>query len=122
MIRSTADQSIKFSELGRKVFNICDKVWRGIYHLPSSVQFRTNWADPLCIEFNYPSYLATFDSDLLTRLVILCHDECIRLEIVPNMRYLKLRFHQRHGREGSVMHIHPTIEQAIAKLRCSSGQ
>lgn len=60
--------------------------------------------------------LSTFDTDALTRLVILAHDLAIRVEIRPAMHNVRVLAHQR-TREGSLMHRHPTIEEAIADVR-----
>lgn len=77
---------------------------------------QTDWADKHHIEFNLPYTLSTWDDNRLTTLVILCHDECVRLEISPNMRYLKLMFHPRQ-RDGRYFQRHPTIEGAIEAIR-----
>jgi len=61
---------------------------------------------------------ATFDFDQLTRIVILGHDRMIRVEIGqsgPKMFCVVL--HKRHSREGSMTKRHPTIEDAIKRIR-----
>lgn len=61
--------------------------------------------------------LATFDFDYLTRLVLLAHERCIRIEIVqggPNR--VGIVAHKRHAREGDMAVRHPTIDQAIVRL------
>ena len=61
---------------------------------------------------------ATFDFDGLTRAVVLAHDEMIRMEIRPSgPGMLQFVFHKRHTREGRMSKRHPTIEDAIEKIR-----
>lgn len=71
------------------------------------------------IEVNvFAGGLSTFDTDRLTRLVLLAHDRCIRIELgASSPRRVKLRLHQRHVRTGSSMKRHPTIEEALAVHR-----
>jgi hypothetical protein len=66
----------------------------------------------------YGSQMATFDFDYLTRLVILAHDRCIRVEIVPSgPGRVGLALFKRNSRDGSTFERHPTMEQALAKFR-----
>lgn len=61
--------------------------------------------------------ISTFDFDVLTRLVVAAHDECVRLEISGAGHYsLRLAFHSRE-REGRMSERHPTMEQAIDAAR-----
>lgn len=62
--------------------------------------------------------LQTFDADALTRLVVAAHDECVRVEITGGTPgYITCWFHVRDGREGRYWQKHPTMEQALAKIR-----
>jgi hypothetical protein len=69
--------------------------------------------------------LSTYDYDLLTRLVVAAHDECVRVEIVTSApRYLTIYLHPRvrpgsaHDPDRPMMgDAHPTIEDAIARIR-----
>jgi hypothetical protein len=61
--------------------------------------------------------LATFDGDQLTRLVVRCHDACVRLAIEPlNARQVRLIF-SRRDRVGHKHERHPTLEEAIVRAR-----
>ena len=61
--------------------------------------------------------LATFDYNDLTRLVIMAHDKCYRASISPlSKSTLQIAILKRE-REGSMSERHPTLEQAIEKLR-----
>lgn len=117
MTKKTAKDYVNFSDFGWKVFEICDTVWDGIYHLPDKVQHKTDWANSQCIYFNLNTWLATWDTNKLTELVILCHDSCIRLEIQPRMKNLRLLFHPRKNRDGRMSQRHPSIEDAIISAR-----
>ena len=114
LIKSYPD--IKVSDLGKKVADILGMVWYGLYHIaPQSIK-KVNWDDTYCISIALQCSLSTFDYNELTELVILCHDQTIRLNISPNMRYLRLFFHQRQ-RDGIFTVRHPTIEEAIQTCR-----
>jgi len=97
---------------------ICSGMGCGAYDFANTFK-KAEWHER-SVKFNIPSYrgLATFDSSGLTTLVILAHDNAIRVEIEPcNPRYLTVWMHQR-TREADRIHLrHPTIEEAIARLR-----
>lgn len=63
----------------------------------------------------------TYDFDNLTRAVVLAHDRCIRFYISPcNWQNLRFHLHKRDAREGSIMVKHPTLEEAVEKIREAS--
>lgn len=68
------------------------------------------------------NWAASFDYDGLTRAVVMAHDRMIRFEISgntgPNM--LKLFAHKRHIREGPMHKRHPTLEDAVARIRAQA--
>lgn len=67
---------------------------------------------------NIPGGLATWDFCCLTRLVILCHDRCIRGEVSQGgPGSICLSLHKRQARDGSTYERHPTLEDAIAMHR-----
>ena len=113
LIKSYPD--LKPSPLGLKVADILGMVWNGLYHMDTKQLKKTRWDDTYRISIKIMQTLATFDFNELTELVVLCHDQAIRLSIGPRMRYLELFFHQR-TREGGFTARHPTIEEAV--LRC----
>jgi len=88
-------------------------LYYGEHHIPSEVKpFGMGW------KVNAHASLATFDFDDLTRLVLLCHDRCIRTEIIQGgPGRVGIAIWRRQGREGDSTSRHPTIEQAIAKWR-----
>ncbi len=90
---------------------------RGIYHIRESALARARW-DEWCVEIVLGISASTFDCDSLTRLVLLAHDRCIRVEISGCCaRYLRLLLTPRDGVVGEISHRHPTIEQAISRHR-----
>jgi hypothetical protein len=88
---------------------------RGFHHIGGKIKA----AGKSGIECNQPyGHWATYDFDGLTRAVIMAHDRCIRFEIQPSgPGRLRLFFHKRQKREGSMYERHPTLEQAIEHLR-----
>lgn len=93
---------------------LCD-LCRGAHHIGGKVKPCGNGIE---INIRYGFSAATFDFSGLTEAVIMAHDRCIRFEIEPSgPGMLKLIFHKREGREGLVWQRHPTLEQAISKLR-----
>ncbi len=89
----------------REFFSI---FYRGEHHFPSKLTpYGLGWS------MSHFGSLATFDGDDLTRLVLLAHARCIRVQIEqggPNR--LRIAIWKRE-REGSIFERHPTIEQAI---------
>lgn len=117
----------ELSPLGVEVADVLGQVFRGIYHIDSEVLHeRCKWGDESRIEIVMPDSanggLSTYDFNNLTALVFLCHDRCIRLTIEgasPNR--LRLLFHKREGRAGSIYERHPTLDEAVRDLRESRG-
>lgn len=90
--------------------------YRGIHNVPGKIG-TPRWAD--CIEVTVPidPRLSTFDGDILTRLVIACHDYAVRLYFRQGPpRRITLCFHERK-KVGESHERHPPIEEAIAKTR-----
>jgi hypothetical protein len=70
------------------------------------------------IKVSVSAGLSTFDNDNLTRLVLLAHDRCVRIELAqggPCRTGIVL--HRCHTRKGGVFNGYPTIEQAIEAHR-----
>ena len=109
---------VKASPLGTAVANLLGRVALGIYHLRSAALERVDWTNKYCIEYIYYGDLSTFDFDNLTALVVFAHDEMIRVSIQGcGPGYMKMQFHQRTKRTGSISQRYPTIEDHIDGLR-----
>ena len=105
------------SALGRKVADVLGFVWRGIYHLDEGALSRVKWDDDYVIRFVCGGDLATWDFNRLTELVVLCHDQCLRLDLQGiGPRRMQMLFHGRQ-RAGGASQRHPTIEDAVLWLR-----
>lgn len=112
----TAFKNKVMSHFGEQVADLLGNMFLGIYHLNYSSLSKVEWDNPNHIEVNVYGGMGTYDDDKLTRLVLLAHDMCVRVEIQPNMKYLKLVFHPRQ-RDGGISIGHPTLEKHIAGLR-----
>jgi hypothetical protein len=109
------------SPLGAEVARVLDVVFGGIYHLQKEVA-KADWTNPHYVVIQIHRGLSTFDSSELTQLVILCHDQMLRMEISPvNFTYLEIMFHQRTERTGSTMTRMPMIEYQIEHIRKVGG-
>lgn len=101
----TAEQEVCFDLL-------CD-VFYGEHHCPDVSGFGRG------IKANvYSGQMATFDFDYLTRLVVLAHDRCVRVEICQGgPGRVGVVLHKRFTREGDMYKRHPTMEAAVAGIR-----
>jgi hypothetical protein len=91
---------------------LCDWLC-GAHHVPIVKPFGTGIKVSV-----YSCRLSTYDFDQLTRLVLLAHDRCVRVELAnggPSRTGVIL--HRRHAREGCISQQHPTIEKALARHR-----
>jgi hypothetical protein len=109
---------VDMSPLGENVANLLDKVFCGIYHLDASKLKKINWSDThfVAVQLHWQS-LSTYDNDNLTRLVVLAHDHCLRVDIsARTVKTIEIMFHQRKP-GGSLMDRMPTMEQHLADIR-----
>lgn len=115
--------TLKMSALGRVVANIIGCTFGGLHHLSYNAltHRRVKWDATGHIVIMFDTTMATIDDSRLTKLVVLCHDQAIRLEInAAGHRYFKLLFHPRYSRERiHEFYNHPTIEEQIERYRTS---
>lgn len=117
-IQSALKPKYPMSPLGIAVADLLGEVFAGIYHIDDSVLERVDWADDyvMIVRLTHQS-LSTCDNDYLTRLVVLSHDCCLRLDIRASSKdNLRLMFHQRK-RTGSLFERIPTMEEHLAHIR-----
>jgi len=110
-------QSPEPSEIGIRCADLLATLVGGMHHLDGGDL--VNWSNPRYVDItlSYPSF-ATFDSDVLTRFVFLCHDRGIRAEMKGGTKgRLRLILFPRATREGECDQKHPTIETALEKWR-----
>jgi hypothetical protein len=109
------------SAFGERVADLLGYVFKGLYHANREAQ-KTDWSDDTNITFTTRQTLSTYDFSDLTQLVVLCHDQKIRLEIqgaAPG--YLRLHFSRRDKREGQFHERHPTLEAMTEIIRNGAG-
>lgn len=86
----------------------------GEHHLPRGGV--KDWGNGWCVHHDQGD-LATYDFNKLTKLVIMAHDQCIRVSIQPHaFKTMRIAIWKRK-REGTVSERHPTLEQAIDFFR-----
>ncbi len=102
------------TEAQRACFDLLCVVFYGEHHAPERI-----YACGRGIQCSTLSgQLSTFDFNYLTRLVVLAHDHCIRVEIASSAPgRIGLTLHKRAGRLGGIAERHPTIEDAILSVR-----
>lgn len=113
------NSDLVMSEFGKLVADILGNLYDGLHHMRDTSLFheRTDWSGKLNIEVVIQQSLSTYDFKNLTELLILCHDNAVRLEINGASRgYVRLYFHPRK-REGKVSQRHPTLEEQIQQVR-----
>ena len=106
------------SPFGEQVANILGDAFFGIYHLDYVSLKKADWKNNDWIQVTVCGGLSTYDNDGLTRLVVLCHDRLVRLEIrAAAPKYLRLCFSPRKSRDGHMFERHPTLEDAMVRIR-----
>jgi hypothetical protein len=103
-----------FQTRATRVINVA---FGGAHHV-KSLKWHTDCLHPWC-EFMLHGDIATWDHDGLTALVVACHDECVRGEVVPKMRYLGVHLSDRQetSAEYPLMRAHPKLEDHVAEIR-----
>jgi hypothetical protein len=82
--------------------------FKGEHHIPVGLK---PWGEGWCV--NTKICLSTFDSNDLTRLVLMAHEYAVRVELIQaGLAGIKIVIHQR-TREGRMFERHPTIEQVL---------
>lgn len=110
------------SVLGGVVAMILDKVFGGIHNVPLA-KAPVAWDDEYVIHVTLSwQTLATVDDSRLTALVVLAHDNVLRLQIAAKAaNHIELMFHQRQ-RAGSLSQRCPTLEEYAAHVRGAASK
>jgi hypothetical protein len=121
---------LELSPFGEEVAEILGYFYKGLYHAdPRSLKGRTrkgarreapdpDWSDARCIVVAIHEGISTFDWDRLTVLCVLAHDLAIRIEVRPGSAgKMWLIFHKRARDVAEYTQRHPTIEEAIERVR-----
>ena len=115
--RRCKPEDVSVSDFGVNVARIVSCLCRGLHNAYPSLLAKADWSSEHRISIAIRGELATYDFNLLTRLVVMCHDLCIRVSVSPHgPKHLQLMFHPRQ-REGGMSDRHPTIEEHIKTIR-----
>lgn len=109
---------VEMSPLGRKVADFLGQLFKGIYHLNNTSLSKVDWKSERHIEFTLDRPMSTFDNDLLTELVVLSHDQMLRVElsgVAPG--YIKMVFHKRKARDGRMYERMPDLDSHVEEIR-----
>ncbi len=110
------------SPIGKKAATILGDLYQGIYHIEDQAK-KVDWSntDFITIVVDKSHWLATFDGDQLTQLVLMAHLMCCRVSIEPaSPRHLRLVFAHR-TREGDLYFRHPGLAEAIEMFNAHYG-
>lgn len=109
----------EMSPFGEEVADLLGQVYAGIYHIQDEVLHpRAEWSNANRIEIVVYGDLSTYDFDILTKLVVLCHDHAIRFTVAPaSNKHLRLLFHRRQRESKHISERHPTLEDAAQGIR-----
>jgi hypothetical protein len=108
---------IEMSPFGERVADMLDDVFSGIYHISNEVR-KTDFTGERFIAMTIfeSGCFATYDSDYLTRLVLLAHERNIRVCIrAATHAYLKIEF-MLVDRNGFFADRHPSLQESLYKL------
>ena len=109
--------NMELSPFGEQVADLLNEVFDGIYHISDAV-WKMDFTNPHRITMTiYESgQFATYDSDYLTRLVLLAHARNIRVTVrAATHAYLKFEF-MVVDRRGFFAERHPTLAESLQKL------
>lgn len=109
------------SPLGIEAADFLGDLYLGIYHMDTNSLKKVEWNDDYCIRVQLPACrsLATFDGDMLTRIVVLSHDRMLRVDLLSvNFNYMAMLIHKRTHREGGDSYSRmPTMETHVEMIR-----
>jgi len=87
-------------------------LYGGPHHIPSKLKrFGLGWA------VIFHGDLASYDGDMLTRLVFMAHDHCVRASVQSGRGGRGMIAIHPRIRAGRLMQRHPTLEEAVEQWR-----
>lgn len=92
---------------------VIDRLFHGRHHVDRYVYDETG----VFVQCKSHSCLSTFDFNQLTRFVLLCHKYCVRGEISPCMRDLRIRIHPRDKNGKNIYSRHPDLLELISQAQ-----
>lgn len=96
-----------------EAFEFFSDFFFGDHHFPSEMK---EWGNGWSMAVTQS--ISTYDFNHLTRLVLMAHDRCIRVEISPRgMNRMLIIIHKRVRGKESMSKVHPTMEEAIHFIR-----
>lgn len=109
------------SEFGRKVANLLDDLYEGLYHIPTAAIRKAEWEHNHRITLTVKdTNYATADVDRLTKLVFLAHRYGVRVAIRGAASgYIRLVF-EEVNRHNFLIQRHPTLEEAVQKFEANN--
>lgn len=113
----------KPSLIGYKTLAILTRLYNGMHHVPNTQIAKMDWTNKRFLSFKVRDSMATYDYDMLTHLVLLAHEYCVRVEINScNFHYFEIMFFNRINRRGKYYERHPTIKKAgLTKIAEKTG-
>jgi hypothetical protein len=111
--------NIELSDIGRNTADLLGVVFDGIHHIRRPILAEVDWGNPYGIVLRLENEFATYDSNRLTRLVVLAHDMAIRVSIEPSTNFsFLLRFFPRERAATLPSGAgHPSLDHAVAQIR-----
>jgi len=109
-------QGIEMSEFGRQVADLVGELFDGIYHIGKQA-VKANWnRDKFVSVVVQDHHFSTYDSSMLTHLIILAHNRNIRAHTrAAAPGYLRLEF-MAVTRSGFFADRHPTLQESLEKF------
>ncbi len=97
--------------LAEKVDLFIDFVFGGRHHTKKIIEHSN------CFEIRFWQDVSTWDSNIMTKMVVASHDLGLRTSLEANgLRGLKVLLHNKGSREGMLHKRHPTLEQHLEKI------
>lgn len=104
----------ELSPFERDAADLLGEAFGGLYHMDPDELRRGEWSERM-VKVGARTDLSTFDFNMLTRLVLLAHERCVRLSIIAASKGRVFIVLHPRSRTGDSVERHPNIEEAIAK-------